>query len=100
MSECSKLALMKYKTRHNWLGKMIPWELCKILEFDHTTKWYTYKPESVLLNETHKILRDFVIQTDHPIPARRPDLILINKKNKRTYLTNFAIPVNHKQKIK
>ena len=24
------------------------WELCKRLEFDHTTKWYMHKQESVL----------------------------------------------------
>ena len=32
-----------------------------------------YNPESVLENETHKILWDFVIETDHLISARRPD---------------------------
>ena len=42
-----------------------------------------YKPESVLENETRKIHIDFEIQTDHLIPARRPDLMMIppNKKN-------------------
>ena len=38
---------------------------------------------SVLENATHKLLLDFNIQTDHLIPARRPDLIIINKKKKR-----------------
>ena len=28
----------------------------------------------------HKILWDFEIQTDRLIPARRPDLVIINKK--------------------
>ena len=32
------------------------------------------KPEFVLENETNKVLRDFKIQIDHQIPARRPDL--------------------------
>ena len=40
-----------------------------------------HNPESVLENETHKILLDFVIQTDHKISARRPDLVIVNKKN-------------------
>ena len=35
-----------------------------------------HKPESVLEKETHKILRDFEIQTDHQIQAKRPDLII------------------------
>ena len=43
-------------------------------------KWFMYKPESVLMNETHEILWDFEIQTDHLILARRPDLALINNK--------------------
>ena len=34
---------------------------------------YTNKPESFLENETHKLLWDFEIQTDHQIPARRPN---------------------------
>ena len=42
-----------------------------------------HKPESVLENETHKILWDFEIKTDHLIPARRPDLIFINNKKKK-----------------
>ena len=41
---------------------------------------FTYKPELVLENETNKTHWDFEIQTDHPIPARRPDIVLINKK--------------------
>ena len=36
--------------------------------------------ESVLENETHKILWDYKIQTDHLISARRPDLVIVNKK--------------------
>ena len=33
-----------------------------------------------LENDTHKLLWDFDVQTDHLISARRPNLILINKK--------------------
>ena len=40
------------------------------LKFDHTEKWYISKEESVPENEVHKILWDFEIQTDQPIPAR------------------------------
>ena len=39
-----------------------------------------HNPESVLENETPKILWDFDIQTDHLIPARRPDLVTVIKK--------------------
>ena len=29
ISECSKLAQKEYKTRHNWVGKVIHREMCK-----------------------------------------------------------------------
>ena len=39
ISECSKLAQKKYKSRHDWVGKVIYGELCKRLEFDHANRW-------------------------------------------------------------
>ena len=39
---------MAQKTRHDWAGTGIYWELCKKLKFDPTIKWYMHKPESVL----------------------------------------------------
>ena len=59
ISECNKLAQKECKTRHDWVGKVIHWELCKKLKFDDTNKWYIHKPESILENETYKLLLDF-----------------------------------------
>ena len=42
-----------------------------------------HNPARVLGNDTHKLLWDFDIHTDHQISARRPDLIIINKKRKK-----------------
>ena len=58
-SECHKQAQKDYKTKHDWVGKVIDWESCKRLKFDNTTKGYMHNPQSVLENETHKIHRDF-----------------------------------------
>ena len=41
-----------YKTKHDYVGKVIQYELCKRMNFDHTAKWYMYKPESDLESET------------------------------------------------
>ena len=59
-----------------------------------------HKPESVLENETHNILWDFEIKTDNLIPARRPDLVLINKKERTCQLVDFAVPADHRVKLK
>ena len=41
--KCSNLVQKEYKTRHDWVGKVIHRELCKKLKFDHTNKWYMPK---------------------------------------------------------
>ena len=51
-----KLAQREYETRNDWVVKIIHRELCKKLKFEHTNKWYMHAPESVLENETHKLL--------------------------------------------
>ena len=80
ISECRKLAQKGYKTRHDWVGKAIHWEMCKKFKFDYTNKWYMLNPAPVLENDKHILLWDFSIHTDHLISARRPDLIIVNKK--------------------
>ena len=72
ISKFSKLA--QYKTRHDWVGKVIHWELWKKLEVDHRNKRFLYFPTSVLENDTHKLLWNFDIQTDHLISVRWPNL--------------------------
>ena len=54
----------------------------------------------VIENNIHKLLWDFDIQTDHLISARRPDLIIINKKKKICKIVDFAVPADHRIKLK
>ena len=58
------------------------------------------KPKSVLEYETHKLLWDFDIQTDHLTSARQPDFIIINKKERTCRIVDFAVPVELRMKLK
>ena len=49
---------------------------------------------------SHKLLWDFYIQTDHLIPARRPDLIVINKRKRIFKIVDFAVPAEHRINLK
>ena len=100
-SECSKSAQKEYKTRHDWVNKVIHWEMCKKFKFHHKNKWYMHNPAPVLENNAHKLLWDFDIQTDHLISARRPDVIIINNNKKRTCkIVDFAVSDDHRIKLK
>ena len=61
ISECSKLAQVDYKYRH---------------DIEVMPKWYEHHPQAEKENERCKILWDFNIQTDYVIEAGRPDMII------------------------
>ena len=91
ISECSKLAQKEYKTRNDWVGKVIHWEMCKKWKFDHTNKWYMHNPVPVLENDKHKLHWDFDIHRDHLITARRQDLKIINNKKENLQILSTLL---------
>ena len=56
-----------------------------------------HKPESILENEMHKKLWIFEVQMNHLIPARRPDLVVINKKKRTCSLVDFDVLADHSE---
>ena len=59
-----------------------------------------HNPAPVPENDTHKLLWDFDIQTDHLIPVRRPDLIIINKRKRICKIVDFDVPADHRINLK
>ena len=59
-----------------------------------------HNPASVLEDNTIKLQWSFDIHTDHLISARRPDLIIINKKMRTCKIVDFAVPADHRIKLK
>ena len=85
------MAQKEYKARHDWVGKVIHWEMCKKFKFDHANKWYMHNPAPVLENDTQKLIWDFNIQTDH---------LIATKKKKIYKIVDFAVPADHRIKLK
>ena len=59
-----------------------------------------HNPVPALENDTHKLLWDFNIQTDHLITARIPDLTIINKKKRICQIVDFAVTADHRINLK
>ena len=59
---------------------------------DYAEKWYEHKPESVGENENTKILWDMKIQTDKKIEHSRPDIVILNKKERSCVLLDVTCP--------
>ena len=79
MSECSKLAQKEYKTRYDWVRKVIHWEMCKTHTNSYETLTYTWITWS---------------NRDQLQKKRK-------KKEKRTCkIVDFAVPADHRIKLK
>ena len=101
ISQFSKLA-QEYNTWHDWVGKVIHWELCKKLKFDYTNKRYMDNPASVLENDTQNPMRVWhtngspnLSQTTIPNDSQQ------QKKKKENFPNcGFAVPANHSVELK
>ena len=69
---------------------MLHWKLCEKWGFNRAGKWYLHKPEKVLEYENCNILQDFPIQTDKILEHNRPDITVIDNKNKKCVLIDPA----------
>ena len=77
------------------------WQLvCGKCGFSRVDKWFENQPETVIENNDYKLLWDYNIQTDHKISARRPDLVIINKKEQTCHVIDIAVPEDTAVKAK
>ena len=74
------------------LLRMIHWKLCEKHNLNRSDKWYEHCPEGVVEDESTKLIWDINIQCDNLIEARRPDLIIIEKKTKEAVIIDVAVP--------
>ena len=77
---CEILAQKEYKRRNDNVAKKVQRGFCKKNGLEHTEKWYEHTPEGVIENEEVKVLWDINVQCDNVIEARRPNIIVIDKK--------------------
>ena len=100
ISECCKLTQKRLDTTGwarwstgNWARNLI---------LSMRTNGICKKQESFRENDTHKLLWDFVIQTDHQISPRRPDQVIGNKKKKNITcrVVDSTVPTDRRLKSK
>jgi len=63
-SECSKLAQLEYKKKHNKVAGIVHWSLCEKYGLSRSDQWFQHTGEPVIETEKIKILWDVSIQTD------------------------------------
>ena len=93
-SGCEKLAQKEYKRRHDNVAKKVHWDICKNKGLEHSEKCYEHASEGAVENEEIKVLWDINIQRDNLIEAKRPELIVIDKKEQKGIIIDIAVPAD------
>ena len=66
--------------------------MCEKHNLEQKEKWYKHCTEGVVEDDDVKLIWDVNIQRDNVMEARRPDLILVEKRAKSWVIINAAIP--------
>ena len=93
--------LSKYKDLEIEL-RIIHWKLYELHQLEGKEKWYEDVPEGVVENSEVKLLWDMNIQCNNIVEARRPDIIVVSKKENKWIIVEIAIPRNsriHEKKL-
>lgn len=92
-SGCMKMAGQEYLERHNQIAKIIHQRLAKKFNFiQETVPYYNYNPQTVLRNDELTMYWDRTLRTDKSVNHNRPDITIINKRDKFAYLIDVAVP--------
>ena len=72
----------------------VHWELCKKNALERKGGWYEHEAEGAVENENVELLWNVTVQCDNIIEARRPDIVLVDKKEKSWMVVDIAVPVD------
>ncbi|MBZ5796461.1 hypothetical protein K8353_40995, partial [Burkholderia contaminans] len=96
IGQCPALAESAYLGRHNQLAKMVHQQLAlKYGLLATAPPYYKYNPEAVLETEVAVMYWDRLIITDRTVDFNRPDIVLINKQQRRGIIIDIAVPLTH-----
>ena len=94
VNSCETFAQREYKIQHNNVAKKVNSDHSKKNGLEHTEQWYEHVLERAVENDEVKMSRHVNNQCDNVIEARRPDIILIDKKERKRIIIDTAVPAN------
>ncbi|XP_063619204.1 uncharacterized protein LOC134792018 [Cydia splendana] len=93
ISGCSHLANGEYLHRHNLVARIIHQQLALLYGLvDREVPYYKYLPAPVLENGHATLYWDRSIITDRTIVANKPDIVIIDRSQRRAVLVDITIP--------
>ena len=95
-SGCGELAKKQYVIRHDGMGKRVHWELCRKYGIECASKWYDHVPSSICSTKDGDvdIYWDRRVETVRGCEHNRPDVVVIEKSERKWTLIDFSVPMD------
>ena len=74
------------------MARIVHWTLCRKYGLERAAQWYDHALKGVVESDEIKVLWDFMIQCDHHIECRKPDIVVVEKEEKKCLIVDIAIP--------
>ena len=68
--------------------------ICDVYNIETTKQARLHKPVPITEIREVKVLWDFEIRTDHRLPARRPDIVVLDKETRTVQTIDVAVPAD------
>ncbi|XP_067939842.1 uncharacterized protein [Watersipora subatra] len=94
-SGCEQLAGNAYTERHNHVAGVVYRSLCDEYGLNKPQHRGGGTPCKVNENDHAKILWDLYIRTDKHVLANQPDIVVVDKENRKATLIGIAVPNDH-----
>ena len=94
VSSCKGLAQREYKRRHDRMGLRVYWEICRKFGVKCSEYWYKECPDKVRKSEcgNYEVWWDRPVETTKVLEHNRPDVVVVDRKNKFWTLIDFSVP--------
>ncbi|MEO0683920.1 MAG: reverse transcriptase family protein [Cyanobacteria bacterium J06649_11] len=94
VSGCSALCQSEYLTRHNKMGLRVYWEICRKYGIKCGERWYEETPDRVRQSQcgNYEVWWDRAVETAKKVDHNKPDIVFINKKEKKWTIADFSVP--------
>ena len=94
ISGCSALCQSEYLIRHNKMGLRVYWEICRKYGMKYRERWYEETPDKVRQSKcgNYEVWWDRPVETAKKVDHNKPDVVFINKKEKKWTIVDFSVP--------
>ena len=84
------------------MGSRIHWELCRKYDIECSEKWFNHIPSSVCSTKDKQveIYWDCKFEVGKGLEHNKPDVVIVDKTNKKWIILDFSVPWDAKVKSK